>query len=62
VHHNLRGACRIAPGTVRLWTKFGLFRLTLNQEQIPQIIEKQIETKPGRDWLDEFFLRPGQVR
>jgi hypothetical protein len=26
---------------VHLWTKFGQLELTLNEEQIPQIVEKQ---------------------
>jgi len=47
---------------VHLWTKFGPLELTLNEEQIPQIVEKQQKPRSGMKWLDELFLRPRQVR
>jgi hypothetical protein len=36
---NGRSRCAIRAETVHLWTKFGRFGLTLNEKQIPQIVE-----------------------
>jgi hypothetical protein len=36
--------------------------LTLNEEQAPQIVEKQLKPRSGIEWWDELFLRPRQVR
>jgi hypothetical protein len=52
--------CAIRAETVHLWTKFGSFGLTLNEEQIPQIV-KNNKNQGGREtsWKD-FFCAQGR--
>jgi hypothetical protein len=52
--------CAIRGETVHLWTKFGSFGLTLNEEQIPQIV-KNNKNQGGREtsWKD-FFCAQGR--
>jgi hypothetical protein len=52
--------CAIRAETVHLWTKFGSFGLTLNDEQIPQIVKNK-KNQGGREtsWKD-FFCAQGR--
>src|SRR5580765_7573061 len=57
---NLISRCAIRAETVHLWTKFGSFGLSLNEEQIPQIV-KNNKNQGGREtsWKD-FFCAQGR--
>jgi hypothetical protein len=47
---------------VHVWTEFKPFELTLNEEQIPQMIENNKNQGCEMDSLEGLFLRPRQVR
>jgi len=59
-YFNARSRCAIRAGTVHVWTEFKPFELTLNEEQIPQMIENN--KNQGARWTrwKDFFCAQGR--